>query len=99
MRPLFLRLKGWKGIKKGMGLDEISLDLSTVNGLIAFSGENGSGKTTCLENLSPFRTLFSRDGNLNSQCFLRQSEKDFTFSYEGHIYRTLLKIDAESDRG
>jgi len=99
MRPLFLRLKGWKGIKKGMGLDEISLDLSTVNGLIAFSGENGSGKTTCLENLSPFRTLFSRDGNLNSQCFLRDSEKDFTFSYEGHTYRTLLKIDAESDRG
>lgn len=99
MRPTFLRLKGSIGIKRGMGLDEISLDLSNINGLIALAGENGKGKSTILENLHPYRTLFSRTGNLNQHFFLRDSEKEFCFSHEGHEYRTLLKIDAESDRG
>ncbi len=99
MRPLSLRLRGAIGIKKGMGLDEITIDLSNLTGLIALSGENGLGKSSVLESLSPYRVLFSRTGALNQHFFMRQSEKDFTFSYEGHIYRTLLKIDAESDRG
>jgi exonuclease SbcC len=99
MKPLSLRLRGFTGIQKGLGLDELTLDLSPVSGLIALVGENGGGKTTVLENLSPYRTLFSRDGSLNSHVCLRNAEKEFAFSYEGHIYRTLLKIDAESDRG
>lgn len=99
MRPLNLRLRGFKGIKKGMGLDEIALDLSNIKGLVALAGENGRGKSSFLENLSPYRQLFSRNGNLNQHVYLRDSEKDFTFEHEGHIYRTLAKIDAESDRG
>ena len=99
MKPLSLRLRGFTGIQKGLGLDELTLDLSTVSGLIALVGENGGGKTTVLENLSPYRTLFSRDGSLNSHVCARNAEKEFTFSYEGHIYKTLLKVDAESDRG
>lgn len=99
MRPLNLRLRGFKGIRKGMGLDEITLDLSQISGLVALAGENGRGKSTVLENLHPYRSLFSRSGSLNAHTFLRDSEKEFTFEYEGHIYRTLLKIDAESDRG
>ena len=99
MKPLFLRLKGWVGVKRGLGLDEIMLDLSGVHGLIALAGENGRGKSSVLENLHPFRTLFSRSGALNRHCYLRNSEKEFNFSYQGHIYRTVVKIDAEADRG
>lgn len=99
MRPTYLRLKGAIGIKRGLGLDEITLDLSQINGLIALAGENGRGKSTVLENLTPYRTLFSRNGNLNQHFFLRDSEKEFHFTHEGHQYKTLLKIDAESDRG
>lgn len=99
MKPIFLRLRGFKGIKKGMGLEEISLDLANVTGLVALAGKNGRGKSTVLENLHPYRSLFSRDGSLNQHCFRRDSEKEFVFSYEGHTYKTLLKIDAESDRG
>lgn len=99
MRPLKLRAKGFIGIKKGLSLDEIEVDLSNVTGLIALAGENGAGKSSFIELLSPYRTLFSRNGNLNSHTYLRDSEKDFTFEYQGHTYRTLLKIDAESDRG
>jgi exonuclease SbcC len=82
-----------------MGLEEITLDLSGLSGLIALSGENGVGKSSVLENLTPYRTLFSRTGNLNQHFYLRSSEKEFHFTHEGHEYRTLLKIDAESDRG
>lgn len=99
MKPLSLILRGFTGIQKGLGLDEIMLDLSGVHGLIALAGENGRGKSSVLENLHPFRTLFSRSGALNRHCYLRNSEKEFTFSYQGHIYRTLVKIDAEADRG
>lgn len=99
MKPIKLRLKGFTGIKKGLGLDEITLDLSNVQGLIALAGENGRGKSSVLENLTPYRMLFSRSGNLNSHCHLRDSEKEFIFEYQGHVYRTLVKIDAESDRG
>lgn len=99
MRPTFLRLKGAIGIKRGMGLDEISLDLQDLNGLIALAGENGKGKSTILENLHPYRTLFSRNGSLNQHFYRRDSEKEFCFVHEGHEYKTLLKIDAESERG
>ncbi len=69
-----------------------------MSGLIAFEGRTGKGKTTILENLHPYRRVFSRTSSLNSQFFLRDSEKEFHFVHEGHFYRTLLKIDAQSDR-
>lgn len=99
MRPTFLRLRGFLGVKRGLGIDELVLDLKGLDGLIALSGENGRSKSTVLENLSPYRTLFSRSGSLNLHTYLRDSEKEFHFTHEGHEYRTLLKIDAESERG
>jgi len=98
MKILSQKLRGFTGIRRGMGIDEISLDLSGLNGLIAFSGKNGAGKSTLLENLSPYRTLASRSGTLARHCFLRDSEKHLSFMLNGDEYRTLVKIDAESDR-
>ncbi len=92
------RLKGFVGIKKGLGLDEVSVDLSDVSGLVAFDGPNGKGKTTLLENLQPYRTLASRKGSLQHHTFLRESEKELSFSFQGDEYQTLIKIDSESGR-
>jgi len=93
-----IKVRGAIGFKKGLGLDEINIDISGLSGLIALSGKNGKGKTTLLESLSPFRTFASRAGALRHHFFLRDSYRDLKFLYDGDTYRTLLKIDAESDR-
>lgn len=98
MEILGLRLRGFIGIKKGMGLDEIDIDFSKLKGLIAFDGPNGHGKTTILDNMHPFRCLASRNKALQHHTFLRDSEKEFCFNLGDDHYRALLKIDSDSDR-
>lgn len=93
-----LKVRGAIGIKKGMGLDELELDFSGLSGLIALAGPNGHGKTTLLENLSPYRMFASRGGALQRHFFLKDSFRDLTFEYCGDIYRTLVKINSNSDR-
>jgi len=93
-----VKLRGFIGIKKGLGLDEISLDLSGVSGLVALAGPNGHGKTTLLDNLHPFPCLGSRDKALSHHVFLRDSERDLTFDHDGVEYRTQIKIDSESGK-
>ena len=98
MRILSLKARGFIGFKKGLGLDEIDVDFKNLSGLVALAGPNGHGKSTMLENLSPFRTLASRGGALRHHTFLRDSYKELEFEMMGDIYRTLIKIDADSDR-
>jgi len=93
-----LRLKGFIGILKGAGLPEIEIDFTGRHGLIAFAGNNGMGKTVCLESLSPFNQFISRDGALSHHCYLRDSERELSFEYGGNHYRTLLKMDALSGK-
>jgi len=93
-----VKLRGFIGIKKGMGLDEIELNLEGVSGLVALAGPNGHGKTTLLDNLHPFPILGSREKALSHHVFLRDSYRDLTFDHDGIEYRTLIKIDAESDK-
>lgn len=98
MRIEKLRLRGFKGIHRGLGLDEIIIDFTGRDGLIAFAGMNGTGKSTIIENLSPFNELASRSGALFNHCYRRDSEKELSFSYNGDHYRTLLKIDSQSGK-
>ena len=93
-----IKVRGAIGFKKGLGLDEVELDFSDLSGLIALAGPNGHGKTTLLESLSPFRTFASRTGALRHHFFLRNSFRDLSFEYGGDLYRTLVKVDADSDR-
>ena len=98
MKPISLTLRGFIGIKKGMGLDEVTIDFSAMSGLIAFDGQNGSGKTTALDNTTPYRRLASREGSLAHHVFLRDSFRDFTFLIGPDIYRILIKIDAHNGK-
>jgi DNA repair protein SbcC/Rad50 len=98
VKPLSLRLKGFIGIKKGMGLDDVTVNLAGLSGLIAFDGKNGRGKTTILDNLTPYRTLASREGSLAHHVFLRDSSKAFDFELGGHKYETLVKIDSHTGK-
>ena len=93
-----LRLRGMTGIKKGLGLDEIEIDFNNISGLVALDGINGSGKSTCIELLSPFNQLASREGALFRHTFLRDSERELSFTYQGKHYKTLIKIDCDSEK-
>ena len=103
MEILTLRLKGFIGIKMGpnrdmSGPDEITIDFSKTSGLTALDGINGTGKSTVLENLHPYPTLASRSGALFNHVYIRNAEKEFSFAYQGDHYRTLLKIDCQSEK-
>ena len=56
MQPLKLTLRGFRGIRDGLGRDELTLDFSTLAGeaqLVAIAGSNGRGKSTILDNMTP----------------------------------------------
>lgn len=94
-----IRLRGFKGIRHGLGVDQIELDLSGLTGLIALTGQNGAGKTTLMEQLQPFPQVVSRPNPaLKNHVYLRDSEKELSFWLNGLQYRTLVKIDAQSGR-
>lgn len=92
------RAKGFKGFKRGLGMDEISVDFSGKSGLIALAGDNGTGKSTMMELLQPYPQLVSRDGALFHHVDTRDAERELTFTYAGHRYRTLLKIDGQGEK-
>ena len=63
MYPLSLTLKGFRGIRDGLGMDVLTLDLERLAGdaeLVALAGANGRGKSTILDNLHPFLVMPSR---------------------------------------
>ena len=56
MQPLSLILKGFRGIRDGLGLDALTLDferLADGAGLVAIAGANGRGKTTVMDSMHP----------------------------------------------
>ena len=104
MRPLSLRLKGFLGIKAGLGVDDITIDLSNLPpGIVVLSGPNGSGKSSIIDSLTPFRLMAYRAGATYSpaafsyyeQCY-GDAIKDFEFELDGQHYRSLIVIDVEA---
>lgn len=102
MKPITLFLRGFRGIRDGLGRDEISLDLEAMADgaqLIAIRGANGRGKTTILDNMTPFPTMPSRaggDGNgafsYYEQVYLPENVKDLVWEHEGRRYRSQIVI-------
>jgi exonuclease SbcC len=99
-RPLRLTLKGFRGIRSGLGRDELELDLDALMGeaqLVAITGANGRGKTTVMDNLHPYLTMPSRAGanglgafSFYDHVYLPQSEKELVWRHDGRTFRTHL---------
>lgn len=105
MKPISLKLSGFKGIRSNSGKDEVFHDFSELKGLIALAGPNGAGKTTILDNLHPYRIMPYRAGSYSprsfsfyNECYGRSAQKDLHFEANGHTYRSLLLIDAEKKK-
>lgn len=90
-----LKLRGAIGIRKGLGQEEVFLNFKDFSpGLVAISGRNGTGKTTIIENLHPYRCMVSRDGSLTTQFYLKDSFRVLEFEYNGKRYESKILIDA-----
>lgn len=108
MQPLKLTLKGFRGIRDGLGREEVTLDLERLADdaqLIAIVGANGSGKTTILDNLHPYNLLPSRAATAGPGGFtyydhvhLPESLKDLTWAHEGRCYRSQIVIRMNARR-
>jgi exonuclease SbcC len=95
MKLLNLKLRGSIGVKKGLGLDQIEIDFTQfASGLVAITGRNGSGKTSILEQLHPYRCLVSREGSLTSHFFLKDSHRILKFEQDDKVYEAKILIDA-----
>ena len=87
MQPLSLTLKGFRGIRDGLGRDTLMLDFERLADgaeLIAIAGANGRGKTTVMDNMHPYLTMPSRAAvagpggfSYYDHVFLPESEKDW----------------------
>lgn len=103
MTPRKLRLKNFIGIKHGMRLDELTLDLTTLpEGIIVFDAITGRGKTTILDNLHAYRLMpYSSGKTYRPTAFsyydhcIDDAEKVFEFQIGQTIYRSIIKIDVK----
>src|SRR5579862_5377349 len=97
MNPKRLLLKGFRGIKDGLGRDSYELDLEGLGDarLIAIAGPNGKGKSTVLENLQPFPILPSRASSNSVSGFSMydhivapEGSKELDWTHNGKTYRS-----------
>lgn len=102
MTPLSLTLKGFRGIRDGLGCDELTLDLERLADgarLIAIAGTNGRGKTTIMDNLTPYLSMPSRAATAGpggfsyyDHVFLPESQKELKWAHEGRSYRSQVVV-------
>ena len=99
-RPLRLVLTGFRGIRSGLGRDTLTLDLETLAGdgrLVAIAGDNGRGKTTVMDNLTPYMVMPSRAGadglgafSYYDHVYLPESQKELVWRHAGRTFRSNL---------
>jgi exonuclease SbcC len=93
-----LDLEGFLGFVS-QGKKKIVLDLQGLGDaqLVALTGQNGSGKTTIMDNMHPFRVMPSRwksptpgGGSYWDQVQIGDARKVLDFEHQGATYRSLL---------
>lgn len=102
MRVHSLMLKGFRGIRDGMGQDVLELAferLAPGAALVAIAGANGRGKTTVMDNLHPYLLMPSRAStgapggfSYYDHVVLPESEKTLVWEMDGRRYRSQLVI-------
>jgi exonuclease SbcC len=108
MQPLSLTLKGFRGIRDGLGRDALTLDLERLADgaeLVAIAGANGRGKTTVMDNMHPYLTMPSRAAAAGPGGFsyydhvcLPESEKDLSWAHAGRSYRSQVVVRTNGRR-
>jgi exonuclease SbcC len=89
MIPLLLRLSGFLSYRDPVELDFNGFELACI------SGPNGAGKSSLLDAItwSLFGQARKRDDSLiNLHPEVKAAEVDFTFSYEGYVYRLQRRL-------
>lgn len=87
MKITYFRLKGYVNILNGMGIDELVIPFNTFkNRIVLISGQNGTGKSTIIQALSPnpdssdsFRTDVFIDNYGNRQIIEYPGEKEIWY--------------------
>ncbi|MCU7370004.1 DNA repair protein [Paucibacter sp. O1-1] len=102
MQLLSLTLKGFRGIRDGLGLEVLTLDFEALcDGaeLVAIVGANGRGKTSVLDNMHPYLVMPSRAAAAGAggfsyydHVYLPENEKDLVWALEGRSYRSQVVI-------
>lgn len=100
MKVRKLKLKGFTGIRDGLGRDEITLDFEALTGdaaLVALVGPNGMGKTTVMDNMHPYRLMPSRATANSPAAFsfyehlcMPDALKELEWEHHGRVYRSTL---------
>jgi len=108
MQPLSLTLKGFRGIRDGLGRDVLKLDFERLADgaeLVAIAGANGRGKTTVMDNMHPYLTMPSRAAMAGPGGFsyydhvcLPENEKDLIWTHDGRSYRAQVVIRVNGRR-
>lgn len=69
-----------------------------TGGLIVVAGDTGKGKTTFIENCHPYPQMFTREGKLQDQFFLKDSHRILCYVDEkGTYYKPEIYIDPKND--
>jgi exonuclease SbcC len=98
MIPKRLKLVNSIGLYEGVGKREIEIDFTQFNpGVVGIFGRTGSGKSTIMENMTPFRRLITRPGKLHDH-FMEKGLREFEFEMEGHTYLSRILIDADKKK-
>ncbi len=101
MRVHSLTLKGFRGIRDGIGRDTLELDFERLvpdAALVAIAGANGRGKTTVMDNLHyllmPSRASAGAPGGFAfyEHVVLPESEKTLVWEMDGRRYRSQVVI-------
>lgn len=108
MTPLSLTLTGFKGIRDGLGRETISINFAELTQgaeLVAITGRNGRGKSTILDNMSPYPVMPSKAGgdglaafSYYDEVYLPESQKEFVWEMQGNRYRSQLVIRGHGKR-